>query len=206
MNRYLMFWSWTCLSGGCLFPFLDSKWIFFCLVVFQEEIITVSGGELLQEACGQRDSPPDYHLLFEWLFLSFSLYPLDSFGNPLMNSDSEFTRLIPRGLWEDPAPFRGASRWLGLRGELYGVCAAGPTLVVRTETAQAGLMQLFHFMQMLLVQATVNWALRGHQSSGNNPEELQCWALTTRLLNESASESFQHQQCLSLVLSFFLLH
>nr|KAF6304347.1 SH2 domain containing 4B [Myotis myotis] len=31
----------------------------------KEEIITVSGGELLQEPCGQRDSPPDYHLLFE---------------------------------------------------------------------------------------------------------------------------------------------
>ncbi|XP_023445662.2 SH2 domain-containing protein 4B isoform X2 [Dasypus novemcinctus] len=31
----------------------------------KEEIITISGGELLQEPCGQRDSPPDYHLLFE---------------------------------------------------------------------------------------------------------------------------------------------
>ncbi|XP_027954723.1 SH2 domain-containing protein 4B [Eumetopias jubatus] len=31
----------------------------------KEEIITVSGGELLQEPCGQRNSPPDYHLLFE---------------------------------------------------------------------------------------------------------------------------------------------
>ncbi|XP_019490014.1 PREDICTED: SH2 domain-containing protein 4B-like [Hipposideros armiger] len=31
----------------------------------KEEIITVSGGELLQRPCGQRDSPPDYHLLFE---------------------------------------------------------------------------------------------------------------------------------------------
>ncbi|KAM6164970.1 SH2 domain-containing protein 4B isoform 2-T2 [Rhynchocyon petersi] len=31
----------------------------------KEEIITVSGGELLQKPCGQRDSPPDYHLLFE---------------------------------------------------------------------------------------------------------------------------------------------
>ncbi|XP_049749771.1 SH2 domain-containing protein 4B isoform X1 [Elephas maximus indicus] len=31
----------------------------------KEEIITVSGGELLQEPCGQRDSPPDYHPLFE---------------------------------------------------------------------------------------------------------------------------------------------
>ncbi|XP_006903252.1 PREDICTED: SH2 domain-containing protein 4B-like [Elephantulus edwardii] len=31
----------------------------------KEEVITVSGGELLQEPCGQRDSPPDYHLLFE---------------------------------------------------------------------------------------------------------------------------------------------
>ncbi|XP_042637675.1 SH2 domain-containing protein 4B [Orycteropus afer afer] len=31
----------------------------------KEEIITVSGGELLQEPCGQRNNPPDYHLLFE---------------------------------------------------------------------------------------------------------------------------------------------
>ncbi|ELV12929.1 SH2 domain-containing protein 4B [Tupaia chinensis] len=31
----------------------------------KEEAITVSGGELLQEPCGQRASPPDYHLLFQ---------------------------------------------------------------------------------------------------------------------------------------------
>nr|XP_023419268.1 SH2 domain-containing protein 4B [Cavia porcellus] len=31
----------------------------------KEEIITISGGELLQQPCGQRESPPDYHLLFE---------------------------------------------------------------------------------------------------------------------------------------------
>ncbi|XP_031812220.1 SH2 domain-containing protein 4B-like isoform X1 [Sarcophilus harrisii] len=31
----------------------------------EEEIITVSGGELLQKPCGQRDNPPDYHMLFD---------------------------------------------------------------------------------------------------------------------------------------------
>ncbi|XP_051837926.1 SH2 domain-containing protein 4B [Antechinus flavipes] len=31
----------------------------------KEEIITVSGGELLQKPCGQRDNPPDYHMLFD---------------------------------------------------------------------------------------------------------------------------------------------
>ncbi|XP_038600161.1 SH2 domain-containing protein 4B isoform X1 [Tachyglossus aculeatus] len=31
----------------------------------KEEIITASGGELLLYPCGQREDPPDYHLLFE---------------------------------------------------------------------------------------------------------------------------------------------
>lgn len=100
-------------------------WLYVSISIFffKEEIITVSGGELLQEPCGQRDSPPDYHLLFEWHFPLSHWTPLGIlfiWTQKLLSSN-------PYGLLEDSPPSRGLSRLECLkRYGRYGLLCCWP--------------------------------------------------------------------------------